>query len=128
MVGLVSRTSKKSFSACDWKNRLEMKLANCSSRPISINENPTKLTMPPTEILPWTCSAVPSAKIATTVSVLAARVNTDRVAQPLSTGYCAASARAIISRRPRDSSWVRVKLCTTATLPSTSSARVEMSW
>ncbi len=31
-----------------WKNRPEMKPANCSSWPISIIANPTKLTMPPT--------------------------------------------------------------------------------
>ncbi|TCO38232.1 hypothetical protein EV148_10868 [Dokdonella fugitiva] len=93
---------------------------------MSIIAKPTKLTIAPTVTSPLRLSDVPSAKIATIVSVLAARLATDSQAQPRSTGYCAASARRIRSRIAATSAPSRVKLCTTSTLPNTSPARSEI--
>ena len=57
------------------------------------------------------------------VMVVAARVSTESTAHQESTGICAARSLCVTRRRSLTSDSMRVKLCTSATLPSVSEAR-----
>jgi len=61
--------------------------------------------------------------MASMVSVVEARVSTATIAHQESTGICAPSSLAITFLIPVTSASTRVKLCTSATLPSASEAR-----
>ena len=95
-------------------------------RPISMVAKPTKLTIVPTLTSPLPFNSVPNAKIATMVSVLAARLATDSHAQPRNTGYCAVSTRRTNWLIAATSAEILEKLCTTITLPNTSPTRSEI--
>ena len=61
--------------------------------------------------------------MASMVSVVDALVMVETTAHQDSTGICAPSRRPTTARNSRTSSSTRVKLCTSATLPSVSEAR-----
>src|SRR5437763_96662 len=69
---------------------------------------------------------MPARKIASSVSVVDARVSTAITAHHDSTGICAASKLSTTLRRPVTSASTRAKPCTSAMLPSASEARSAM--
>ena len=121
--GTVSSTSKNSRSRGASMNSWLAKPTACSSRMISMPAKLMKVTISPIVARPCTCSQVPIRKIASSVSVVAARVITVTTAHQDSTGICAASSRSTAFRSAVTSASTRAKLCTSATLPSASDAR-----
>ena len=108
-------------------NTLLMKATTCSSFWISMVAKLTNITISPTVVRPCWCSAMPTAKIASTVMVVDARVMTVTSAHHDNTGICTESSLSATKRRPCTSASMRTKLCTSATLPSASEARAERS-
>src|SRR4051794_23780762 len=125
--GTASSTLKNSRRRGASMNTLLMKLTTCSSFWIRSVAKLTNITISPTEVSPWSCSAMPKVKIASTVIVVEARVMTVTRAHHDSTGICAASNWSATERRPFTSDSTRTKLCTSATLPRASDARAESS-
>ena len=81
-----------------------------------------KLTISPTEASPLSLRKIPTSRIVSKLSVVAARVSTAATAHHDSTGSCACSSEFTMPLSADTSISTRAKLCTTATLPSVSAA------
>ena len=84
---------------------------------MSSEAKPVKAMISPTLISPRTTSRAPMIRTIIIETVEAMRWSALASAHQSSTGYCAAISRRACSRSVRVSSPMRVKLCTTATLP-----------
>jgi hypothetical protein len=122
-AGSASSTAKNSASRGASMNTRLTKRTKRSSWPTTMAARFTNITMSPIVARPSRCSQIPATKIASSASVVEARVITATTAHHDSTGICAASRRSTTSRSPDTSASTRAKPCTRAMLPSVSEAR-----